>query len=104
LCISSKNWIRPRKQFLTADLKLDAAATGPRWLSDPEIAGYAEDAIIRGAELGHYALHAYVVIPNHVHILLDPRRRCAGLRAGSRESLREMQMERWAYGKGILAG
>jgi len=27
-------------------------------------------AIIRGAELAHYALHAYVVMPNHV--LLDP--------------------------------
>ena len=61
------------KQFLTADLSLDAAATGPRWLSDPEIAGYAEDAIDRGAELGHYNLHAYVVMPNHVHLLLDPQ-------------------------------
>ena len=63
----------PGKQFLTADLRLDAAATGPRWLSDPEVAGYVEGAIIRGAELTHYALHAYVVMPNHVHVLLDPQ-------------------------------
>src|ERR1700687_4741981 len=56
----------PGKQFLAADLKLDAAATGPRWLGDPEIAAYAEDAIIRGAELGHYTLDACVVMPNHV--------------------------------------
>jgi putative transposase len=62
----------PATQFLTADLKLDAAATGPRWLSDPAIAGYTEDAIRRGAELGHYVLHAYVVMPNHIHVLLDP--------------------------------
>ena len=63
----------PRKQFLEADQRLDAAVTGPRWLGDPEIAGYVEEAIRRGAELGHYALHAYVVMPNHVHILLEPR-------------------------------
>ena len=62
----------PGKKFLAADLRLDAAATGPRWLSDPEIAGYAEDAIKRGGELGHYVLHAYVVMPNHVHVLLTP--------------------------------
>jgi putative transposase len=62
----------PGKQFLAADLRLDAAATGPRWLGEPEIAGYAEAAIRRGAELGQYVLHAYVVMPNHVHILLDP--------------------------------
>jgi len=63
----------PGKQFLKADLTLDAAATGPRWLSDPEIACYAENAIIRGAELGHYGLYAYVVMPNHVHVLLAPQ-------------------------------
>jgi hypothetical protein len=42
----------PGKQFLAADLELDAAATGPRWLGDREIAGYAEAAIQRGAERG----------------------------------------------------
>ena len=62
----------PGKQFLAADQQLDKAATGPRWLRDPQIAGYVEDALIRGAELGHYVLHAYVVMPNHVHVLLDP--------------------------------
>ena len=62
----------PAKQFLAADLKLDAASTGPRWLSDPKIAAPAEHAIRRGAELGHYVLHAYVVMPNHIHMLLNP--------------------------------
>ena len=27
---------KPGKQFMTADLRLDAAATGPRWLGNPE--------------------------------------------------------------------
>jgi putative transposase len=63
---------QPGKQFMAADQALDAAASGPRWLSEPKIAGYAEDAIKRGADLNHYLLHAYVVMPNHVHILLHP--------------------------------
>jgi putative transposase len=62
----------PGKQFLNADRMLDAASSGPHWLKDPEIAGCAEGAIQRGAELGHYMLRAYVVMPNHVHALLEP--------------------------------
>ena len=62
----------PGKQFLAADRKLDEACVGPSWLRDSEIACCAEDAIKRGAELGQYVLRAYVIMPNHVHILLDP--------------------------------
>jgi REP element-mobilizing transposase RayT len=62
----------PGKQFLTAEVKLDTAATGPRWLGDPKIAGYVEEAIKRGIELGHYVMYAYVLMPNHVHILINP--------------------------------
>ncbi len=36
------------------DAQLDQASRGPLWLREPEIAGYVEQAIIRGAELGHY--------------------------------------------------
>ena len=61
----------PGKQFLHADRMLDAASSGPLWLNDPEIAGHAQRAIHRGAELGHYALRAFVIMPNHVHVLLD---------------------------------
>jgi putative transposase len=62
----------PGKQFMAADRRLDSAATGPRWLNAPEIAGYAEAAILREAELRRFVLHVYVVMPNHDHILLDP--------------------------------
>jgi len=62
----------PGRQFLAADLEMDAAATGPCWLSDAKIAGCVETAIERGADLGQYVLHAYVVMPNHVHVLLEP--------------------------------
>jgi REP element-mobilizing transposase RayT len=30
-------------------------------------------ALQRGVELAHYNLRAYVVMPNHVHVLLYPR-------------------------------
>ncbi len=62
----------PGKQFLQLDAALDSAKRGPLWLASPEFAAYAEYPIVHGAELGRYQLHAYVIMPNHVHILLDP--------------------------------
>jgi putative transposase len=62
----------PGKRFLQLDAILDFVKHGPFWLADPEFATYAEYPITRGAELGRYELHAYVVMPNHVHVLLDP--------------------------------
>ena len=62
----------PGKQFLKADRILDAASSRPLWLNNPKIAWNVQRAIRRGAELGHYELRAYVIMPNHVHVLLDP--------------------------------
>ncbi len=62
----------PGKQFLNADRMLDAASCGPLWLNDPEIAGFVTRTIHRGEELGQYVLKSYVVMPNHVHVLLEP--------------------------------
>src|SRR5712664_2976390 len=61
----------PGRIFRQLDATLDSARSGPLWLADPEFAAYAEYPILRGAELGRYVLHAYVVMPNHVHVLLD---------------------------------
>jgi putative transposase len=63
----------PGKQFLVFDECLDSGKCGPLWLLDQEIAGYVHDALIRGAELGRYCLHAWVIMPNHVHVLLELR-------------------------------
>ncbi len=60
------------KEFVELDHWLDSAEAGPRWLSHPQIAALVERAIFHGAELGHYALLAYVIMPNHVHVLLEP--------------------------------
>jgi putative transposase len=71
-----------RRQFLSAERILDAGTSGPFWLADPEIAGIVENTVKRGAKLGHYALHAYVVMPNHVHALLQPLVPLAQLMSG----------------------
>jgi len=60
------------KQFAIADSYLDTAACGPRWLREPKVAECVRIVLLRGAEMGQYVLHAYVLMPNHVHILLDP--------------------------------
>src|SRR5205823_5838854 len=68
--------------FRKIDAELDRGAFGPVWLRDPEIARCVELAILRGAELGHYRLDAYVVISNHVHVLLEPLVPLARITAG----------------------
>jgi len=61
-----------QEKFLALDRYLDTSPSGPLWLSDREIADYAQYPIERGAELGRYMLHAYVIMPNHVHVLFEP--------------------------------
>jgi putative transposase len=59
--------------FATMDRLLDAATTGNVYLRQPAIADMVVEAIHYNAEaLGHYLLHAFAVMPNHVHLLLTP--------------------------------
>jgi putative transposase len=61
------------KAFLVMDRILDSGCTGPLYLRIPEIAKMIVDAIhYRAEDLKHYQLHAYVVMPNHVHLLITP--------------------------------
>ena len=70
------------RRFRRLDAELDAGLSGPVWLRDATIAGHVERAILRGEQLGHYQLYAYVVMPNHVHVLLAPRVPMARITAG----------------------
>ena len=54
------------------DRLLDSASTGPLYLRQPEIARIVVEAI-RYRDEGHYQLHNYVVMGNHVHLLITPR-------------------------------
>jgi putative transposase len=55
------------------DRELDRAAAGPRWLLDERVAQCVADALQYGArKLGLYELIAWVLMVNHVHILIYP--------------------------------
>ena len=45
---------------------------GPMYLREAGVAQCVADAIQQGAG-GSYTLHAWVVMPNHVHLLITPR-------------------------------
>jgi REP element-mobilizing transposase RayT len=62
------------KAFVAMDRILDMAATGPKYLSMPEIAAKVVSAILDGDRRFHrYDLHSFVVMSNHVHLLVTPR-------------------------------
>ncbi|MBZ5723704.1 MAG: transposase [Acidobacteriia bacterium] len=58
------------------DRILDSTSTGPLFLRMPAIANMVVTAIRyrddRHGNLRHFQLHAFVVMPNHVHLLMTP--------------------------------
>ena len=62
------------KAFRAMDRILDGAISGPLFLQRPEIAELVQNALLDGERRLHrYELHAFVVMPNHVHILVAPQ-------------------------------
>ena len=59
-------------KFVAFDRLLDAHATGPVWLRRPEIATLLISALRRGREWGFFELDSWVIMPNHVHMLVYP--------------------------------
>jgi putative DNA methylase len=59
--------------FGAMDRLLDEARDGAFYLRQPAAADMIVEAIQYNANvLGHYVLHAFVVMPNHVHLLATP--------------------------------
>ena len=54
------------------DRLLDNGRDGPTYLRIPGVAQLIENAIERGSG-SDYLLHAWVVMPNHVHLLITPQ-------------------------------
>jgi putative transposase len=54
------------------DAALDRSASGPRWLAQTAIAEITAEALCYGEKVGKYRLHAWVVMPNHVHAVVTP--------------------------------
>jgi putative DNA methylase len=61
------------RAFVALDRFLDQARSGPTFLGQPEIAQLVVQALADGeARFQRYRLHCYVVMPNHVHLLVTP--------------------------------
>ena len=58
--------------FAAFDRFLDSARSGPLYLRRPDIAMLVRDQLHRVSTDGWCSLHAYVVMPNHVHVLWTP--------------------------------
>jgi putative transposase len=59
--------------FRAMDRLLDCGGCSQLFLSRPEIVGIVERALLDGERQFHrYDLHAYVVMPNRVHMLVTP--------------------------------
>lgn len=62
------------KAFVWMDRFLDEARSGPTWLQREEIARLVLRSIqYAGDSLQFYHLHAWVIMSNHVHLLVAPR-------------------------------
>ena len=60
--------------FLQRDARLDRLASGPVWLQDPRIADVVSNALRYGETVRQlYTLMAWVIMPNHLHVILEPR-------------------------------
>jgi REP element-mobilizing transposase RayT len=60
------------REFASIDCELARAATGPRWLADERVAQSVLNVLEYGErELHLYELRAWVLMVNHVHILID---------------------------------
>ena len=61
------------KAFVWMDRALDEARCGPAWLRREELAQTVVEALRYAADkLRYFDLHAFAVMPNHVHVLLLP--------------------------------
>jgi REP element-mobilizing transposase RayT len=59
------------KAFVWMDRYLDTTRTGPMWLRQATVAQLVSESIRGGTIL--YDLYSWVIMPNHVHVLLRPK-------------------------------
>jgi REP-associated tyrosine transposase len=70
---AGRRYLDESHSFVKWDTFLDRIDCGPHWLARPDIAGILGEALLYrdGQE---YELHAYCIMPNHVHAVLGPTR------------------------------
>lgn len=71
--VFSLDRMSPGQAFVAMDRELHGSRAGSSYLRRPELADLVVRAILyNGGVLGHYVWHAFVIMPNHVHLLLTP--------------------------------
>jgi putative DNA methylase len=60
-----------KKLFALYDSLLDKAESGPFWLREKSVAAVVEETLLQRYS-AMYHLWAYVVMPNHMHVFLQP--------------------------------
>jgi REP element-mobilizing transposase RayT len=68
--LASARYQEQKRHFARVDALLDQAFHGPRWLSRAECARIVIDCI-HELDPKHYHLHAFCLMSNHVHLLID---------------------------------
>ena len=62
------------RAFVAMDQLLDHPRSGPIFLQHPEVAGMVMDSLLDAdRRFRRYTMHSYVVMPNHVHLLVTPK-------------------------------
>jgi len=60
------------QRFVALDRRMDLAPTGPVWLKDARVAACVVEALFKAERWKMYDLHSWVIMSNHVHVLLNP--------------------------------
>src|ERR1039458_4464964 len=64
---------QPKPDILRKNTLPTRLIVGPNWLGDSRIAEILQNTLMYGADIREwYRLYAYVIMPNHVHVLLEP--------------------------------
>lgn len=70
--IKNKKFTTEGRRFQEFDALLDTHPFGPVWLKEPQVAAIVVAALKKLEEERLCQLHSYVIMPNHVHVLLAP--------------------------------
>jgi putative transposase len=60
------------KRFIEFDRQLDQASAGPLWMKEANIAAVVAKGIRKVQEEDFGQLYAWMVMPNHIHLLMRP--------------------------------
>jgi hypothetical protein len=61
------------QRFVARDRELDASDSGPRWLQQPNVAACVAETLLMDERVWKkYDLGAWVIMANHVHVLVTP--------------------------------